>query len=275
MRQSNQISEYSNRMNSNLENSNISGIIHINNNWSDVKTAGICTGEGIESNPYIIKNMIIDGGGLASGILIENTEEHFIITNCYINNTGDDYHDAGIKLDNVENGQLINNTVQGKAFGIWLNRSDNNIILGNTLRNKRGLHVGYCFDNTIYLNNFIATQVNTFILLNVDKANKWSSPNKALYIYEGNTYKSYLGNYYALYQNSDNNNDGIGDTPYIKYGDPDLYVDYYPLIQSTENYEIIKFIKDSEADIPGYNLFLIIGILSIILIIINNKIRKS
>jgi len=42
--------------NLNMKISKISGKIHIDNNWSDVKAAGICTGLGTESDPYIIEN---------------------------------------------------------------------------------------------------------------------------------------------------------------------------------------------------------------------------
>lgn len=37
----------------NLTPSKISGRIHIDNNWTDVKAAGICTGDGTYSEPYI------------------------------------------------------------------------------------------------------------------------------------------------------------------------------------------------------------------------------
>ena len=135
--------------------------------------------------------------------------------------------------------------------------------------------MGVSYDNIIYLNNFIATQVNTFILLNIKNANRWSSLKKANYIYKGNKFTNYLGNYYALYTNVDNNNDGIGDTPYIKYGPTDLYVDYYPLIERTENYEIIKFLKSSGDIIPGYNMFILIGALSIGAVLISKKVIKN
>ena len=59
-------SEYSKNIkldNETLKISAISGKIHINNNWTAAKAAGICTGLGTFSNPYIIKDLIIDGGG--------------------------------------------------------------------------------------------------------------------------------------------------------------------------------------------------------------------
>lgn len=47
----------------NLHLSLISKKIHINNNWTDAETTGICTGNGTYSNPYIIEDLVIDGGG--------------------------------------------------------------------------------------------------------------------------------------------------------------------------------------------------------------------
>ena len=64
-----------------LKSSRISGKIHINNNWSDAKVAGICTGSGSESDPYVIENLEIDGKDFGTCILIENSDEYFRIEN--------------------------------------------------------------------------------------------------------------------------------------------------------------------------------------------------
>ena len=52
----------------NLNNKNpkisaVSGKIHVGNNWTAAKAAGICTGNGIYSDPYVIEDLVIDGGG--------------------------------------------------------------------------------------------------------------------------------------------------------------------------------------------------------------------
>jgi hypothetical protein len=62
--------------------------IHINGNWTDVKTVGICSGGGTYSDPYVIEDLIIDGGALGYYILIENSDVHFIIRNCSFTNGG-------------------------------------------------------------------------------------------------------------------------------------------------------------------------------------------
>jgi hypothetical protein len=80
-----------------LKNSANSGKIHINNNWTTTKTAGICSGEGTESNPYTLKNLIINAGGMGNRIHIENTTEYFKIENCTLYNSGGEFHNAGMK----------------------------------------------------------------------------------------------------------------------------------------------------------------------------------
>ena len=75
-----------------LKNSLTSGKIHINNNWSNARDTGICSGSGIYSDPYVIEDLIIDCGGSGSGIFIENSKiSYFIIRNCTIYNSGDGY----------------------------------------------------------------------------------------------------------------------------------------------------------------------------------------
>lgn len=105
--------------------SRLSGKIHINNNWTDAKTAGICTGEGTSSNPYIIANLVIDAGGLGNCILIENSDLFFIIRNCTLTNSGSALTDSGVNLFNVINGEINTNTMIGNNKGIHLEDCDN------------------------------------------------------------------------------------------------------------------------------------------------------
>ncbi|MFX0104352.1 MAG: nitrous oxide reductase family maturation protein NosD [Candidatus Hodarchaeota archaeon] len=142
--------------NEKLKLSTISEKIHINNNWTDAKNAGICTGFGTYSEPYIIEDLVIDGGGSGSCILIENSKVYFRIENCTLFNSGSESHDAGIKLDHTNNGELIDNNCSfNNNIGIYLLSSDNNDIMGNIVRNNSGLLRGgielrnNCDDNTI------------------------------------------------------------------------------------------------------------------------------
>ncbi|GAG88357.1 unnamed protein product, partial [marine sediment metagenome] len=44
-----------------LKTAKISAKIHINNNWTEAKSVGICNGSGTWNDPYVIKDQIIDG----------------------------------------------------------------------------------------------------------------------------------------------------------------------------------------------------------------------
>lgn len=107
--------------------------IHIDNNWTDTKIAGICNGSGTYTDPYVIEDLIIDGGG--SCILIENSNEYFKIENCTVINSGG-YPYEGIYFNNVENGQIINNNCSFHHNGIYLYYSSDNDILNNIANNN-------------------------------------------------------------------------------------------------------------------------------------------
>ena len=107
----------------------ISGKIHINNNWTETKIAGICTGEGTYQIPYLIKDFRIYSYP-ESGIKIENSSVYFIIQNCTIVST---HNVAGLDLINVNNSRIYNNTCLYTYYGIRLESCYNNIIDDNDI----------------------------------------------------------------------------------------------------------------------------------------------
>jgi len=121
---SSKYSDNSNFDNKNLKISADSEKIHIDNNWTDAKAAGICTGSGNYTHPYIIEDLIIDSGGSGSGIRIENSDFYFRIENCTLYNSGGSYPNAGIRLYNVDNGTLIDNNCSSNSVGIRIYLSD-------------------------------------------------------------------------------------------------------------------------------------------------------
>jgi parallel beta-helix repeat protein len=141
---SNKSSDYrddSNLDNKNLKLSAISGKIHIINNsgWVDFRNAGNCTGNGTYSDPYVIEDLVIDGGGSGSCILIENSTVYFKIENCTVYNSGGYYYtaiglslNAGINLSHANNSYIIDNDCSGNWYGIQIEYSNNNTISGNT-----------------------------------------------------------------------------------------------------------------------------------------------
>ena len=138
----------------NLKISATSGKIHIDGNseWIVFKNDGKCTGKGTYSDPYIIKDLVIDAGGWGSCILIENSDVYFKIENCSVYNSGGSYDEtyAGIQLSNVNNAMIILNDYSSNELGIFLAFSDNNTISNNS---GSGMFLSYSNKNTISNNN--------------------------------------------------------------------------------------------------------------------------
>ena len=157
--------------NENLRIVAISGKIHIDDdspsiNWTVAKKDGICTGNGTYSDPYIIEDLEIDGGGSGSCILIKNSEVYFRIENCTLFNCGYDFYDAGIKLVNVNNGQILNNNCSNNNIrGILLRYSNNSIISGNTVNNNNmyGIALYGSHNNTISGNTISNTYIGIIL----------------------------------------------------------------------------------------------------------------
>ncbi|MFX0105356.1 MAG: nitrous oxide reductase family maturation protein NosD, partial [Candidatus Hodarchaeota archaeon] len=120
----------------NLKISAVSEKIYIvgNSGWAAFKAAGNCTGSGNYTHPYVIKDLVIDGGGSGSCILIKNSEVYFKIENCSLFNSS--YPDAAIRLSHVSNGQLIDNNCYSNREAIDVHNSENINISGNTANNN-------------------------------------------------------------------------------------------------------------------------------------------
>jgi len=182
-----------------LKISKISDKIHIINNsgWVDFRNDGNCTGSGTYSDPYIIEDLVIDGGGSGRCIWVENSDVYFKIENCTVYNPR--YNYPGILLSNVNNSQLVANNCSSIHCGISLGGSNNNTISGNFVNNcTGGISLRLSNNNTISGN--FANYCETGIYL-ADSNNNHISGNFAnycengIYLYIDNNYNHISGNY--------------------------------------------------------------------------------
>ena len=120
--------------------------------------------------------------------------------------------------------QIFNNVFQNGSKGIYMNnRCNYNSIRNNNFNNHsdNGIRIDkfYNYFNNIYQNNFINSQNNLKVL---------DGSNEALIYNETNYWDNgEHGNYYDYYQGFDENQDGIGDTPYKI---TNVSIDNYPLM---------------------------------------------
>jgi parallel beta-helix repeat protein len=273
-----------------LKISKISDRIYINsadpiNNWSVAKEAGICTGNGTYSEPYVIQDLIISkSSGIC--ILINNSNVYFKIQNCtlytnyiairlinvknskIINSTVDAC--TGIFLSNCENNSISENTVNlNECCGISLENSNNNTISENLINNNyHGISLEFSDNNTIS-GNRATNNYRYGIISNNSNTNKFIINNLTDHLYGiylinsnyntisgNNAIDNHYGGFYLSYCE--------GNTISYNYGvvgehDFGIWVDYSDNNTITENIWFGNIIKNKWADLVlRYSNFCII-----------------
>ncbi len=230
--------------------SNISGTIHINNNWTDAKIAGICNGSGSWNNPYVIKDFLIDGGYSSNCIKIQNSSVYFRIENCTLFNAGAYWGTlyAGILLDHTNNGLIIQNTCSNNSYGIRLTSySRNNTIYKNNANDNhhRGLVLDtFCSNNTIKENNF-NNNTSTGIWV------RWNSHNNT--ISKNNATKNVIGLVISTFSELNNIVDNNFSYNTFPSGSSTIGETYGIRINRAENNYIAKNIVNFNGD--GINIY--------------------
>jgi parallel beta-helix repeat protein len=141
-------------------------ITHVDaNNWK---------GTGAEADPFIINGLNISTDSIA--IIIRNTDLFFQISNCLLN--GDN---IGIKLENVSNCLIINNTIlEFRMFGIVNDvGSKNNGIRDNVILSKSSLqNLGIVIKDSFAISVFNNTIDGTYRAIQVKNSeDSWISYN--------------------------------------------------------------------------------------------------
>jgi len=140
---------------------NLTGIIHIDDtnptkNWSyTAATYDWCNGSGTWNDPYILENITIDGLNTSGVIVIENSDIYFTIRNCTVYNSTSIPWFAGIFVGNATNGHIINSDVSHNYRGIFVYKSSNITVTGNTVygNSEYGINIDESSNNLVSGNN--------------------------------------------------------------------------------------------------------------------------
>jgi len=204
------------------------------------------TENNVQNNYYGIYLHSDSEGNMVSGNTVLNNQEGIRLDsggNVISNNIMQSNYYDGLHLQQSSNNVITDNTMDGLRLYVRSNGntiknnnvnggilvghySEDNIISKNIFTYK--LHFQDSSNNIVYLNNFM----NIVNFWYTDSTNTWQSPEEMTYIYNGNSYTSYLGNYWDDYAGSDVNGDGIGETSHPI----DTDADDYPLVEPFENY---------------------------------------
>lgn len=213
------------------------------------------------SNSNIIENNVAFNNHEEEGIRL-----YYSDNNILRNNTAY-FNDDGICLTYSNNNALLNNNASYNEWsGIWLSHSFNNSIINNIANSNSqrwGIGVEHSFDNKIYLNNFINNSENVY---SYNSTNIWNSTSKKTYTYKGKTFKNYLGNYWNDYTGNDIDEDRIADSSHSIDSDKD----YYPLMESFENY----FAPPVPITVPTLTLIGLAALIGLLSLIAISKIKR-
>jgi parallel beta-helix repeat protein len=150
-------------------------------------------------------NTVLDGANFTlQGILNEVLIDIRHIKNVTIKNI--QIIGSGIQLLGANNNTIFRNLITG---GISFLGSNYNIIVGNTfLGNVWGIYLHQSYNNSFYDNSFINNTEHVH-------DNIWDQPYYPWLLSINFWDNGTTGNYWSSYNGTDNNGDGIGDTPYV------------------------------------------------------------
>lgn len=117
---------------------------------------GVVSGNGTQSNPYIIEGKSIDFES-GDGISVRKTSAHFVIRDVEVRNSS-----SGIVLYNVTNGRIENSVLKNNSFGVHLRGCIDCVVVNNTfIDNYYGIFLWECdVDDTD--NEFVNNHIDVY-----------------------------------------------------------------------------------------------------------------
>jgi parallel beta-helix repeat protein len=188
---------------------------------------------------------------------LRKSSNNTLSRNTVINSKGLDYS-SGITLYSSDYNNITeSNITQNEYSGIALGNSEYNFIASNNLTyNAHGISLGEFSSKNTIQNNNVAYNHNSAVYVEDSSNNLFFENNFLDNNYQvggwgsGNTWDNgTIGNYWSNYNGTDENNDGIGDTPYsfdilIRYPgtqDPITNYDNFPLMEPVDIKTIPEF----------------------------------
>jgi len=116
-------------------------------NWTWAKDQGLCAGNGLVADPYIVEDILFTGVDFCFSIL--NSVKYFIIRNCTISGN------KGLFLSNVTNGQIIeSNIIYNDGEGMSIDTCSTILVSGNNITdNVDGVLINDCTFASLSNNN--------------------------------------------------------------------------------------------------------------------------
>ncbi|MFX1566913.1 MAG: NosD domain-containing protein [Promethearchaeota archaeon] len=115
-----------------------------------------CSGSGTLTDPYLLKNLIINGNNISNCIKISNSIVQFLIQDCKFLNASDS--GSGIIFNNVTYGVLENSTISDNNYlGISIDSGLNISLIENMITNNQ--YYGVFIENS----NHTSIQKNTIV----------------------------------------------------------------------------------------------------------------
>jgi len=237
------------------------------------------------SNCGIEISMTCTYNNISDNIVFDNWYGIYISVICtnntIYNNILIDNKESSINLDDSCSWNYITeNTLNNSKYGIYIKENcDRNYFVGNIIGNNTVIgaylddqsgSADNCKDNQFYKNRFLNNTLHAQDDMNT-VTNYWYDPiNK-------------IGNFWDNYTGVDANDNGIGDTPYNISGEGNRQ-DKYPIWEDKQDVFPAApsgggggggGVDVEEVVIPGYNIFILIGVICITLMILNKKHRNK